>query len=131
MTSHLRIAAAAAGFLAILSVPAAAWADASAPQHYQLKTREVIEHEAGEYDGVLSMTIYPGGIVQRTYWLDEGGYRGVVGGLEGDHIWLELGGTIDAMKVSGTFRDGVLDTIVIRPGANLEHFVSAGPAHQL
>lgn len=132
MTTHLRTAAATAGLLAMLSVPAAAWADASAPQHYQLKTCEVIERQAGEFDGILALTIYPGGIVQGTYSLaDQGGFRGVSGGLKGDRIWLDIGGGMHAMQVSGTFRDGVLDTIVIRPGANLEHFVSAGPAHQL
>jgi hypothetical protein len=132
MTMHLRTAAAAAGLLAMLSAPAAAWADASTPQHYQLKTREVIEHQAGEFDGILAMTIYPGGIVQGTYWLaDQGSFRTVSGGLSGDRIWLDLGGTSDAMHVSGTFRDGVLDTVVVQPGPDVEHFRSAGPAHQL
>ena len=132
MTTHLRTAAATAGLLAMLSVPAAAWA--------AFAWREGVEELAdalpsggdgslGIVDGILALTIYPGGIVQGTYSLaDQGGFRGVSGGLKGDRIWLDIGGGMHAMQVSGTFRDGVLDTVVIEAGPDIVHFRSVAPA---
>ena len=55
---------------------------ALAPQYYG----------AGEFDGVLHLTFGPHGIVSGWYRsVDVGVPRSVVGGLDGDKLWLDLG----------------------------------------
>ena len=47
---------------------------------------------AGEYDGVMHLTFGPHGIVSGWYRsVDVGIPRPVVGGLDGDKLWLDLG----------------------------------------
>jgi hypothetical protein len=135
MAIRTRTIAALAGLTAALTLPIAAGAavstDVSRPAHYALQTREVTDMHAGEYDGVLAMTVFPDGTVQGTYReVDTGNFREVTGGVTGDQIWLDIGGAMRDTRLTGTFRNGVLDTVVNGAGANVTHFVSTGVADQ-
>jgi hypothetical protein len=68
---------------------------------------------AGEYDGVLQLSISPDGSVNGWYRpVDAGMLRTVIGGLDGDRLWLSLGfgsptpysiyATYDAGKIVGS-----------------------------
>ncbi len=121
MITNLRNAAAAAGLLAALALPLAAQAattTSAAPQHYDLHTRSFDQYHAGEYDGVLALTVYPDGIVQGTYRAEDGGRIQVVtGGLsDGNRIWLDIGSGADPLHLSGTFRNGALEAVASTPG---------------
>ena len=93
MTKTFTTGAAAAGIVAMLVLPLAANAmtPAAAPQHYNLETRIFSDYGAGEFDGTLSLTVYPSGIVQGNYHPLDGGFRQVTGGLNGRNIWLDVG----------------------------------------
>jgi hypothetical protein len=126
MNKTIRSAAAAAGLLAALAFPAASQAattTGSQPQHYDLQTRITDQHHAGEYDGRLALTIYPNGIVQGTYFPSDGGVRNVTGGLTGTNIWLDIG-SLGQLHLSGTFKNGVLETIAAIPGPDTYTFES-------
>jgi hypothetical protein len=126
MTKNIRSAAAVAGLLAALALPVASQAattTSAPPQHYDLQTRIIDQHHAGEYDGRLALTIYPNGIVQGTYLPSDGGVRNVTGGLTGTNIWLDIG-SMGQLHVSGTFKNGVLETIAAIPGPNTYTFES-------
>lgn len=127
--------AALVGLVAALILPAAVSAAPPAPAgHYLLTTREVVENHAGEFDGVISMTVYPDGSIQGTYRLqDEPAIHSVIGSVTGDgKLWLDLGATAGAGEhVYGTFRDGVIRATVNRPGVDLVTFQSTGPATHL
>jgi hypothetical protein len=80
---------------------------------------------AGEYDGVLHLTFEPGGIVNGWYRpVDSGFARNVVGGLDGDKLWLDLGSDglhdinakYDGGKIDGgTFIGNQTYTFVAKP----------------
>ncbi|HEX3464124.1 MAG TPA: hypothetical protein VHS78_08775 [Candidatus Elarobacter sp.] len=128
MTSKIRSAAAAAAMLAALAVPAGAFAattTSAQTQSYTFPTTLTDRYHAGEYDGLLRLHISPGGIVQGTYQPSDGGIRSVTGGLDGKNIWLDIGGGIHALHVTGTFQNGVLRTTAALPGPDLYEFDSA------
>ncbi len=61
---------------------------------------------AGEYDGVLHLTIEPDGAINGWYReADVGRIRTVIGGLDGNKIWLDLG-TGNSVDLNGTFDGG-------------------------
>jgi hypothetical protein len=69
---------------------------ALAPQYYG----------AGEYDGVMHLTISPDGTVSGWYRsVDVGTIRTVVGGLDGTKLWLDLGGR-SLFDIQGTYENG-------------------------
>ncbi|HZO94754.1 MAG TPA: hypothetical protein VFB22_13490 [Candidatus Baltobacteraceae bacterium] len=108
--------AAAAGLLAC-ALPLSAPAQTGAPKHYVFQTAMHTENRAGEVDGVLDINVYPDGIVQGTYRGADGGpIRSVAGGDKNGHIWFNVGPNGN-LRVTGTLRDGVLRTVVERPGA--------------
>ncbi|HTW82517.1 MAG TPA: hypothetical protein VMD91_00460 [Candidatus Sulfotelmatobacter sp.] len=124
-----RPVALAAALLASLALPLAVSAQPGAATHYLLRTRETIENHAGEFDGVLSMTVFPNGIIQGTYRLaDEGNIQAVSGSVQGDKLWLDIGGAARTEEITGTFRDGVIKATVLRPGIDITYFTSAGPS---
>lgn len=128
MTSKIRAAAAAAGMLAALALPAstlAATTTTAQTQQYTIPTKLTDRYHAGEYDGLLRLRISPDGIVQGTYQPSDGGIVGVTGGLDGKQIWLDIGSGIRALHVTGTFRNGVLETTASIPGPDLYEFDSA------
>ncbi|HTJ25278.1 MAG TPA: hypothetical protein VMA36_03845 [Candidatus Limnocylindria bacterium] len=113
MTNTIRNTATAAGLAAALLTPLAASAATTtdgAPQRYTMQTRYFSPREAGEYDGLLALTVYPSGIVQGTYRdEDAGGFKTVTGGLDRrNHIWLDIGNGVRALRLYGTFENGVL-----------------------
>lgn len=123
MTAILRNAAATAGLLAALALPlasSAATTTSAGPQHYDLHTRYFDQYHAGEYPGILALTIYPDGIVQGTYRAETGGrVQAVTGGLsDGNRIWLDIGSGAGPLHLSGTFRDGALQARANVPGPN-------------
>lgn len=127
MTTSIRAAAAAAGLLAALALPVASRAattSSAPPQSYTLHTQLSDRFHAGAFVGTLVMTIYPSGIVQGTYRPDDGGYRTVTGGVSGDQIWLDIG-MERPLHVTGTFKNGVLQTVAQIPGLNTYTFESA------
>jgi hypothetical protein len=133
MTTTIRNAAATAGLLAALALPLTAQAATTTttePQRYTLQTRYFDQYHAGEYDGSLALTIYPGGIVQGTYRLDGGSFRTVTGGLDaGNRIWLDIGDGAFPLHLSGTFRDGALETVASTPGPDRFTLESITPKH--
>ncbi len=134
MTTTIRNAAAAASLLAALALPLTAQAATTTtaqPQHYTLQTRTFDEYHAGENDGSLALTVYPNGIIQGTYRdLDSGGFKQVTGGLgRGDRVWLDVGNGVNPVHLTGTFRNGKLETTVADvPGPDRVMFESV-PAH--
>jgi hypothetical protein len=81
------------------------------------------DHHAGEYDGRLALTIYPNGIVQGNYFPSDGGVRNVTGGLTGTSIWLDIG-WLGQLHLTGTFKNGVLETVAAIPGPDTYTFES-------
>ena len=132
MTKTIRTAAAAAGVIAALALPLssqAATTVSAPPQHYQFQTRMSDRLHAGEYDGQLTLTVYPNGIVQGSYRPSEGGIRTVTGGLDGKNIWLDIG--MDRpLHLTGTFTNGVLVTVAQIPGPDTYTFESVDSANQ-
>jgi hypothetical protein len=129
MIKTIRSAAAAAGLLAALALPLASQAattTSAQPQHYDMQTRMAERFHPGEYDGRLALTIYPNGIVQGTYLPSDGGVRNVTGGVTGTNIWLEIGsvGGSDQLRLTGTFKNGVLETVAAIPGPDTYTFES-------
>jgi hypothetical protein len=118
------------GLLALAALPLAAPAATeapganTAPAQYTLPTRLVDRYGVGEYDGTLSLTVYPSGIVQGYYRPDDGGYRTVTGGVDGKTIWLDIGSGFRPLHVSGTFQNGKLRTVAALPGADIYTFES-------
>jgi len=129
MTSKIRAAVAAAGMLAALAVPVSALAvtnGTAQTQQYTIPTKLTDRYHAGEYDGLLRLSISPGGIVQGTYQPSDGGIVSVTGGLDGkQQIWLDIGNGIRALHVTGTFDRGILRTTASIPGPDLYEFDSA------
>jgi hypothetical protein len=129
MLNTIRNAAIAAGLTAALLAPlAASAATTDGPaQQYTMHTRYFSPREAGEYDGVLRLTVYPSGIVQGTYRDEyEGGFKTVTGGLDRqNHIWLDIGG-LRPMRLYGTFENGVLRATRNSPDPR-EHYFESVP----
>jgi hypothetical protein len=126
MRKTIRSAAAAAGLLAALALPVAAPAATTTtaePQHYTFQTRLAQRYGAGEYDGVLTITISPNGIVQGFYRPLDGGISSVSGGVEGKQIWLDIGQR-RPLHVTGTLENGVLKTVAAIPGPDIYEFDS-------
>lgn len=133
MTTMIRNAAATAGLLAALALPAASFAATTTtaePLRYTLQTQVVDRYHPGAYDGVLALTIYPSGIVQGTYRSDDGRVTDATGGLTGKNIWLEIG-SFGRVQFNGTFENGVLKTVAAIAGPNVYELdsVSVTPAH--
>ena len=129
MKTLLRAAAASVAILAGAALPVASQAASTTtaqPQQYQFETRLADQFHAGEYDGNLSLTISPNGIVQGFYRPSDGGIRTVSGGLDGQNIWLEIG-MQHPLRVTGTFKDGVLRTVAQIPGPDHYVFESVAP----
>jgi hypothetical protein len=124
MTNVLRTAAVTASIFAACAVPLAASAATitnAAPLHYQLQSRFFDRYGAGEYQGLLSLTIYPSGIVQGLYRPSDGGFRTVTGGIDGKNIWLDIGMT-RPLHLTGTFSGGTLDTTAAIPSSDTYSF---------
>ena len=126
----LRAAAASAALLAGTAFPLAARAATTTtapPAHYRFETRLAGRFSAGAYGGTLTLTIYPNGILQGLYRPDDGSYRTVTGGLDGQNIWLDIG-AMGRLHLTGTFANGVLDMVAAIPGAETYTFTSVGAA---
>ncbi|HEY0613874.1 MAG TPA: hypothetical protein VGC96_04495 [Candidatus Elarobacter sp.] len=122
----IRTAAATAGLLAALALPAAAPAATSTsaqPQSYTFQTRLAGRYEAGEHQGTLTVTIAPDGIVRGYYRPLDGGIKTVTGGLTGKDIWLDIG-DVHPLHVAGTLQNGVLRTVASIPGSDVYEFDS-------
>lgn len=124
----VRRSAATAGALAAFAAPLAAIAatvTTSQPQTYQMETRLFDRYGAGQYDGVMRLTVYPSGIVSGWYRdADNARLRTVTGGIERDgRIWLTVGGR-RALHLNGTFRNGVLKATASIPGPHRYEFES-------
>ncbi len=113
----LTSAAAAAALAMPLAAPAATTSSAQ-PQSYTMQTRIVDQYHAGEYDGVLTLTINPDGIVQGSYRDDNGRPTAVTGGVDGQNIWLDIGWR-RPLHLTGTFRSGVLRATAALPGPDV------------
>jgi hypothetical protein len=116
--------AASAAIIATLALPLPSLATMTTnalPQRYRLDTRMVSQFEAGEYDGTLTLTVYPNGIVQGTYLPFDGSYRSVTGGIKGRNIWLDIGEN-GRLHLTGTFEHGILNSVVQKPGPDVTTF---------
>jgi hypothetical protein len=98
-------------------------------QTYILNAVTTQRFDAGEYDGVLRLTISPNGYVNGSYHdLDQGSPKNVTGGLQPDgRIWLDIGAS-GRLHLNGTFRNGVLHAVAQIPSADTLYF-DATPAH--
>jgi hypothetical protein len=124
MANKFTITSSAAAVIAALALPlpsVAATAATASSHRYQLQTRIVSQYEAGEVDGVLALTVSSDGIVQGNYRPQDGNFRTVTGGLDGRHIWLDIG-SFGRFRVIGTFERGVLKGVVQRPGPDTVTF---------
>jgi hypothetical protein len=76
------------------------------PAHVTYGTAlEPVYFGSGEYAGTLNLSIGKDGVLSGYYRFDDvGTLRQVTGGLEGDHVWLDLGP--DGPHIIGTFTDG-------------------------
>lgn len=94
--------------------------------NYDLTTRETATMRPGEYDGRLRLQITSDGIVSGTFMTTEGELSDVVGGLNGDKIWLQFErGTIPSHRIfSGTFAGGKLS--VTAQGTGLDTWTLRG-----
>jgi hypothetical protein len=133
-TSFLATATAAA-LLAALALPLAASAATSAtgaPQRYSFQTQYFDRFHAGEYDGLMALTVYPSGIVQGTYHDQSAGdIKMVTGGIDQQNrIWLDIGNGARALRLYGTFKDGALRTTANVPGPDVHVFQSVAMANQ-
>jgi hypothetical protein len=93
-----------------LSLPASA---SDSVLRYRLETRFEQIGQAGQVDGVMTLTVYPSGIVKGGYHsIDSSGEHEVNGGLKDGRIWLDILGRADdrPLHLTGTFKDGVLQT---------------------
>ena len=126
MTTMIKTATTATALLAALALPIASQAastTSAGPQHYVFETRETQSFHAGEYDGTLRLTIYPNGIASGSFQnADSGAPRTVSGGVSGTQIWLDIGGAMHSVHLTGTFKDGVIDATENLPGPDVTTF---------
>lgn len=135
MRSSFRATASAAALLAALALPLAASAATSAtgaPQRYSFQTQYFDRFHAGEYDGLMALTVYPSGIVQGTYHDQSGGdIKMVTGGIDQQNkIWLDIGNGVHALRLYGTLKDGTLKATANLPGPDVHVFQSVAMANQ-
>ena len=128
MTRKLRAAAAAAALVTTLALPlgaSAATTSTAQTQHYTINTRLFDRYNAGEFDGVLSISVSPQGIVQGTYRdASAGGFHSVTGSVDANHhLWLDIGMT-RPLRLYGTFNDGAIAATAQIPGADVYTFES-------
>lgn len=66
---------------------------------------EPVYFGSGDYAGTLNLNIGKDGVLSGFFRFDDvGTLRPVTGGLDGDHVWLDLGP--DGPHIIGTFTDG-------------------------
>jgi hypothetical protein len=132
MTTTIRQAIMTAALGAALALPLAAQAATTTnagPQSCTLESHLAEQYHAGEYDGTLNLTVYPNGIVQGSYRPSDGGVRTVTGGISGSQIWLEIG-MEHPLRLTGTFKGGVLQTVANIPGPDIYTFdATVAPSH--
>jgi len=137
MTMVRTIAAVAALILAGLA-PAASLAPASAatnlpplPARVTYETAlEPVYFGTGDYAGTLNLNIGKDGVVSGFYrFEDVGTLRLVTGGLEGDHVWLDLGP--DGPHIIGTFTDGKITGYTTYEGHQPYRFTATPEAARL
>jgi hypothetical protein len=124
--------AAAAAIVAAGAFPLAAGAATVTTGQSQTYTLNVIttrQFDAGEFDGVLRLTISPDGYVNGSYHdVDQGLPKVVTGALEPDgRIWLDIGSS-GQLHLNGTFRNGVLHAVGQIPTSDTLYF-DAAPRH--
>jgi hypothetical protein len=103
------ILATAVGLLVLAGAPAGAvGTSTSAPQTFNAALVPVNPSAAGQIEGVLRIRITPDGFINGYYRMDDrgGAMRPVVGGLQGERIWLDIGSGFNAMHVDGTYDNG-------------------------
>jgi hypothetical protein len=126
MTTMIKRATTAAALLAALALPIASQAattTSAGPQQYVFQTRTTQSFHAGEFDGTLRLTIYPSGIATGWFRPEDGGaVRDVSGGVSGTQIWLDIGGAMHSVHLTGTFKNGVIDATENVPGPDLYTF---------
>ena len=128
MRNHLKIAASALGLIGALSLPVQAPAATSTtstePVRFAMQTSYYDTRTPGAFLGRMTLNVYPSGIVNGYYFPDNGQVRNVTGGLDGDKIWLNIGG-VDSLRLNGTLKDGVLKTFAFIPGPDTWVFESS------
>ncbi len=127
MTTFIRAAAAAAALTAAALPAAASAANVSQPMHYALATEMTQRYHAGGYQGSLDMTVHRDGTVSGYYTPLDGSPRPVVGGIDGSHIWLDIGGT-RSVHFIGTLVNGALHAAADVPTSDVLRLDSLGPA---
>jgi hypothetical protein len=101
------IALAAGLALGAGSTASAATALSHTPVHLELRSVMTPLLTVGEFDGTLSLTIDPSGVVSGTYRPSTGSFQIVAGGTDGRRIWLDIGSG-GSIRVSGTLTDGTI-----------------------
>jgi hypothetical protein len=128
MRNHLRIAAGALTLLGALALPSQAPATTSSassePTRFAMQTSYYDTRTPGAFLGRMTLNVYPSGIVNGFYFPDNGQVRDVTGGLNGDKVWLNIGG-VDSLRLNGTLKDGVLKTTAFIPGPDTWLFESS------
>ena len=98
----------ALGLAATPAVPAFAavtYRDAQGVLHLNLDTKLIPPLGAGNYEGTLQLTVSKNGIVNGYYRPNGESFNSVVGGLNGDEIWLDIGYN-GGMHISGRLQGG-------------------------
>lgn len=132
MAKNIRAAAAAIALGAAIAAPTIASAAVSGslpPVRYQMQTSFRDDRHPGEIAGNLALLVYPSGIVSGYYIPQDGQPRNVTGGVDGQNIWLDIGG-IDSLHLSGTLKNGTLNTIASIPGPDTWVFESTHSVRQ-
>jgi hypothetical protein len=135
MKTSLRAAAGTVALLGALAFPLAASAAMSASgaaQRYTFQTQYFDRYHAGEYDGMMALTVYPSGIVQGTYHdMSAGDIKTVTGGIDAQsRIWLDIGNGPRPLRLYGTFKDGQLRATANIPGPDVRTFQSVPHPNQ-
>jgi hypothetical protein len=93
---------------------------------YVLNTRQYDPTTAGEYDGVLRLSISADGIVSGSFMNTEGFISQVTGGMKGEKIWFLIGNgnRIQNHYFNGTLVDGKL--VATAPGNGLHTWTLEG-----
>jgi hypothetical protein len=97
-------ATATAALATAIAMPQASMAHVVTPSQSitaNYTTKLVPQYGAGEWAGSLTITTQPDGAITGTYRTDAGDLIPVVGGRDGDHVWLDLG-LRSALSIVGT-----------------------------
>jgi hypothetical protein len=128
MRNYTKIAASALALIGALALPvrapAATSSATSEPARFAMQTSYYDTRTPGAFLGRMTLNVYPSGIVNGYYFPDGGLVRNVTGGLDGDKIWLNIGG-VDSLRLNGTLKDGVLKTTAFIPGPDTWLFESS------